>query len=105
MKSSRVFKGADLKLNLHIDPIGDLSMENYDWTASFYCESESPIEVNRKQAKKIDSNNYIITLNTSNLSTGMLKCTIEADIPDADFKDDNTRKEIVKLNTGIIIVE
>lgn len=104
MKTSRVFKGSDLKLNIHIEPLGKLTMDDYEWYIECYCANEVPIKIPKDTARRVDENNFIITLNTQQLGIGPLQCVITAHIPDEDF-DDNFRTEISRINTNIIIVD
>ena len=103
MKTSRVFKGSDLKLNIHIEPLGELTMDDYDWYVECYCSNETPIKITKGQARRVDENNFIIALNTQQLSIGPLQCVITAYIPDEDF-DDKLRTEISRINTNINII-
>lgn len=103
MKTSRVFKGSDLKLNIHIEPLGGLTMDDYDWYVECYCSNETPIKITKDQARRVDENNFIIALNTQQLSIGPLQCVITAHIPDEDFEDE-VRTEISRINTNINII-
>lgn len=104
MKATRVFRGSDLKLNIHIEPLGELSMEDYEWKVKCYCSNEEPIIKNKSDAIFVDKDNYIITIDTTSLNVGPLQCVITAYIPDEDF-DDKLRIEISRVNTNIIIVD
>lgn len=104
MKTSKVFKGSDLKLNIHIEPLGGLTMDDYQWEVKCYCSNEDPITITKSEARRVDENNYIIALNTQNLSVGSLQCIVTALIPDEDFEDDGFRTEIQRINTNINIV-
>lgn len=104
MKATRVFRGSDLKLNIHIEPLGGLTMDDYEWYVECYCSNETPIKITKEQARRVDESNFIIALNTQQLSIGPLKCVITAYIHDEDF-DDKLRTEISRVNTNIIIVD
>lgn len=103
MKTSRVFKGSDLKLNIHIEPLGGLTMDDYEWYVECYCSDETPIKITKDKARRVDDSNFIITLNTQQLGIGPLQCVITAHIPDEDF-DDKLRTEISRINTNINII-
>lgn len=100
-----VFLGTELKLNLSIDPIGDLTMDDYDFKVEAYCSSRNVIRVYKANATKVDEKNYIIPVDTGAIGTGALKCKVTAYIEDPDFKDDGIRTEVVVVNTGINIVK
>ena len=102
MDNKTVFLSSELKLNIHIDPIGDITMDNYDFSVSLYCSTRKIITFNKSELKRVDSDNYIVAFDTQDIGTGELKCDIIAYIPDGDF-DDGIRIEVVKSNTGITI--
>lgn len=99
--------GTELKLNVSIDPIGDLSMDSYDFEIEFFTSKQRykkrVFKKGGKGIKKEDSNNYICCLNTTDVGSGVLVCRIVAYLPDSDF-DDGLRTEIVEFNTKIEIV-
>ena len=96
------FLGTELKLNIHIDPIGNMTMDDYDFSVSLYCSTRKIISFNKSELKRVDSNNYIVTFDTKEIGLGELKCNIVAHIPDSDFVD-GVRTEIVKTCTGLEI--
>lgn len=97
-----IYKGTELKLNINIEPIGGISMDEYDFTCEFYCSMMDSIVISKSDMHREDANNYVALLNSDRVSTGSLKCKITAYIPDADF-DDGLRTEVQLLNTGITI--
>lgn len=101
-----VFVGTELKLNINIEPIGTITMDDYDFDVELISGSfkKTSVVINRAAAKKVDSDNYIVCLDTAELGAGMLKCRVTAYIPDDDF-DDGIRTEVVEIDTGIEIVK
>lgn len=100
--SNKIFLGTELKLNIHIEPIGDITMDDYDFEVEVYCSPKRPIIISKANAIRRDSDSYDILVDTNVVGTGDLKCKITAHIPDADF-DDDFRTEIVAIDTGINI--
>lgn len=103
-KKTNIFIGTELKLNIHIEPIGSLSMSDYDWEADVYCSAKSVLNIKKEQAVQVDDNNYILLVDTEKLGAGRVKCKIAAYIPDEDFED-GIRNEVCGIDTGIDIVK
>lgn len=106
MENNFVFLGTELKLNLHIEPIKDLTMKDYDFTVEAYCSSRKSLVLKKvgSNIKELDSNNYILLINTAEVGPGILKCKVTALLPDTDFKD-NIRTEVSIIDTGIEIIK
>lgn len=98
------FIGTELKLNIHIEPIGDTTMDDYDFEVEVYCSIKRVLTIKKKDAIRIDKNNYIIIVDTNKTGAGDLKCKLTAHMPDGDFID-GLRTEVVGINTGIKIVK
>lgn len=100
--AQKIFIGTELKLNINIEPIDNLTMDDYDFVIEVYSGSsrKSGIVIKKEEAKKVDSNNYIICFDTAALGAGKVMCKIIAQIPDGDFAD-GKRTEITEIATGI----
>lgn len=111
MENNIVFLGTEIKLNIHIDPIGDLTMADYDFTVEAYCSAKKSLIINKSNAIPVNpaedgkTNDYVILIDTSEVGTGNLKCKITAYIEDADFGVGETRTEVSIIDTGIEIVK
>lgn len=99
-----IFLGTEFKLNVNIEPIGDVTMDNYEFKIEAYCSSKKNVIIEKKDTIRIDESNYVIRLNSEDLGVGDLKCKITAHIPDGDF-DDNFRTEVIIMDTGLTIVK
>lgn len=97
-----IFIGTELKLNIHIEPIGDVTMDDYNFDVEVYCSPVRPIKVTKSDALRIDSDNYVVLVDTNVVGAGDLKCKVIAYIPDGDFPD-TLRTEVVCIDTGIDI--
>lgn len=109
MENNIVFLGTEIKLNIHIDPIGELTMADYDFIVEVYCSAKKSLIINKSNtqlAKPVEGaeNDYIILIDTSEIGTGNLKCKVTAYIPDDDFEDEE-RTEVSIIDTGIEIVK
>lgn len=109
---SKVILGTELKLNINIDPIGNYTMADYDFDITLisgtmkkqsktYSKKGGALDNGLKQ---VDKNNYIVAFDTRAVGVGKLMVQVVAYIPDTDFVDDQTRTEIVEMETGIQIV-
>ena len=45
--NSRIFLGTELKLNIHIEPIGDLTMKDYDFNVDVFCSSRQVVNIKK----------------------------------------------------------
>ena len=97
--------GTELKINVHVEPIGGIRMSEYDFTCVFYVYNNKCLEVRKRDMVKADDDNYIANVDTSKIGAGNLKMRFEAEIPDSDMND-GLRKEVelVDLNIQIILV-
>lgn len=99
-----VFLGTELKLNVHIDPIDEITMRDYRFVLDLYCSSGKVLTITKSEAMPVDNNNYIVLVDTNLVGAGQLKCKVTAELPDADF-DDKLRTEVSIVDTGINIVK
>lgn len=102
--TENIYLGTELKLNVNIDPIGSVSMSEYDFTIEVYCSPKKNIAVTKEQAIKINEHNYVVLVDTNIVGAGDLKCKITAHIPDSDFSD-GIRTEVAFIDTKIKIVK
>lgn len=96
--------GTELKLNLNIDPIGEITMDDYDFEVDVYCSLKKAHTVTKQDAIRVDENNYIICVDSALLGHGRVKMKVTAYIPDNDF-DDGLRTEVVYMDTIIDIIK
>lgn len=98
------FLGTEIKLNIHIEPIGSLCMDDYDFEAEVYCSQKKTIIAKKSDMIRVDESNFIVLVDTAIVGAGDLKCKVTAYIPDSDF-DDGLRTEVVAFDTGIDIIK
>lgn len=88
-----VIEGTEIKVNVSIEPMGELTMDSYDFVANFYCSPLRQVKIAKEDAIRVDANNYICCIDTGETGVGHLKLQVEARIPDGDFPD-SLRTEI-----------
>ena len=104
MEETNVFLGTELKLNLSIEPIGALTMDDFDFSVELYCSAKRVFIVSKDKTLRVDENNYLILVDSEVLGQGELKCKVIASVPDDDF-DDSIRTEVLMFDTGIRITK
>jgi hypothetical protein len=104
IETNNIFIGTELKLNINIEPMGEFTMDDYDWSVEVYCSTKKTVVVKKEEAIMIDKDNYVVLVDSAELGTGDLKCKVTAFIPDLDFPD-TLRTEVMIIDTGIDIVK
>lgn len=99
-----MFIGTELKLNINIEPMDELTMDDYDWSIDVYCSAKRVITIPKTESIKIDSSNYVVLVDSSELGAGDVKVKFTAYIPDYDFSD-SIRTEVAIMDTGLNIVK
>lgn len=100
MKNNVILTGTELKLNINIEPMGELRMADYDFSIDVWCSNKRVITVQKEQAVYVDKDNYIVMIDTGLLGAGVVKCKVTAYLPDADFGD-VARTEVIGIVTDI----
>lgn len=103
-QTNNVYIGTELKLNINIEPMGEFTMDDYDWSVDVYCSTKRIMTIPKLSSIRIDSNNYVLLVDTEELGVGDVKCKITAYIPDHDFAD-TLRTEVSLIDTGINIIK
>ena len=104
MNENVIGLGSEIKFNLNIEPIGGYTMDDYDFLAEVYCKAKKSVVVEKKDAIRIDANNYLLPVDTQEIGHGVIRVKIHALIPDKDFYD-GVRTEVVFIETGIEIIK
>lgn len=104
----REMAGTEVKINISVEPIGDIHMDDYDFECLFYTyfnsreNTKKNVKISKAEMLKVDADNYIARVDTGIIGAGEIMCKLTAYIPDIDM-DDNLRTEIVTFRTGIIM--
>lgn len=96
--------GTELKLNVNIEPIGEITMDDYDFEVDVWCSLKRISTIPKNEAIRVDENNYIVCVDSSLLGHGQVKLKVTAHVPDRDFED-GLRTEVVYVNTNIEIIK
>lgn len=103
MERETVYIGTEIKLNINIQPIRDITMDNYDFNLEVSSPySANPVIVEKKDMVRVDENNYIAIIDTSLLGKGEIKSVLTAYVPDSDMPD-GKRTEVISQQTGILL--
>lgn len=102
---NKIFWGTEVKLNVNIEPVGELTMDDYDFELTIMAQwPQKKVVVKKDQAIRVDENNYIITIDTKDIGTGKVTGKIVAYLPDDDFKD-GYRTEVMEVDPNITIAK
>lgn len=102
MGCNKVYLGTELKMNINIKPVENLTMDDYDFVCTAFCSNSKKVEATKQECNRIDADNYIFRVDTEKTGPGVLKIKVVAYIPDTDFPD-SLRTEVSLVNTGIIV--
>ena len=95
-------RGTELKINVHVEPIGGIHLSQCEFTCAFFVYTNRALEVTKAEMIKVDDDNYIALVDSDKVGTGQVKMKIEVQVPDSDFPD-GYRKEVANVCTGITI--
>ena len=99
--------GTELKLRIHVDPIDEYSLQDYNFKVEIYTNASKVLSFESTDNNIIlpdeDRDTCIVLINSKDVGAGRVKVRITADIPDDDFKD-GVRTEIAVEDTNIMIV-
>lgn len=104
MAYSKCYIGTEIKLNISVDPIGNTTMDSYNFVVDVFCSPSNIVTLSKKEANRVDSNNYTVIVDSTALGVGKVKVKLTAEIPDTTASD-GYRTEVVVVDTGINIVK
>lgn len=94
--------GTELKINLNMVPMGNVHLGDCRFDIYAYATVGKGYAITKDECIKVDNDNFIVLVDTAKTGAGSVKFKITINLPDADF-DDHYRKEIVMIDTGIVI--
>lgn len=101
----KLYEGTKAVMNISLNKFGNLAMSQYDFTIYAYCTSTKVVEINKKDAIKVDDDNYLFIVDTSKTGKGKLRYAVKALIPDANMED-GIRPEILDdIDSGYDVVD
>ena len=78
-----IIRGSEFKLNISMDVIDDYHMEDVDFLCTFKAGGKA-VNVQKSSMIKVDADNYLAPLDSTDLGKGALTIRYETDIPDAN---------------------
>jgi hypothetical protein len=102
MAESRPITGTEFKILVRIEPVGGIHMKDMRVNCVFYTRMDAPFEVSKDDMIYVDDDSYIALVDTSGMSSGVLRNRITCEVPDLDFHD-GYRTEIVDVETGVTL--
>lgn len=91
--------GTSVKFALSLTLPGNLTMDDVDFSASFFVVPGKSITIGKEEMLRVSKNTYTCVVDTTAIGAGNVKCQVEVLIPDAPSPG-GVRKEIICLNTG-----
>ena len=84
--------GTGIKFNLSLNLPSGLTMDDVGFSCAFFIYTNRRKEYTKSDFTRVDANNYIVVLDTSDMGEGQIMCQIEVQLSE--------RKEILTINTG-----
>lgn len=77
--------GTWLKMNVHNKPIGNLTMDDYDFEVEAYIRNgRGSVVIKKSEAIRVDENNYMVIVDTAKVGVGQLWMATTSYLPDGD---------------------
>ena len=64
--------GTELKLNIHITPIGDLTINDYDYDTEVYCSPRKKVLFHKNDTILVDDENFRVCVDSAELGIGTI---------------------------------
>lgn len=97
----KLIKPEKRKFNLHIDSKHGATMDDYDFFVVL-ATMNSRLVVKKEEMIRVDSDNYVLMLDTEKIGTGKVSAQLTAYIPDADYAD-GIGTEVVDLDLDMYV--
>ena len=97
--SSITIVGTQIKFALSLSLPDRLSMDEVDFSATFYTVSNRCVPFDKGDMIRQDDGTYVCIVDTDTLGAGRIKCEVEALLPDSSMPS-GMRKEVVFIDTG-----
>jgi hypothetical protein len=97
--------GTEMKFDVHIEPIGELSMSDYDFECAFFVYANKKVVIKKSDMIKINKDHYLAIIETEQalkLGKGRIQLEITSYVPDSDFSD-GVRTEKTIVCTDVIV--
>lgn len=94
---SKTVEGSQIKLNVHIELPGELTMDDVDFTCTFFVTPTRFTRLSKGEMKRLDADNYIAVVDTRLTGPGEIFCDAQVFLPDGRMETErtNTHQQIV----------
>jgi hypothetical protein len=92
----KTVEGTQIKLGISLFLPGELTMDEVDFTASFYIYPERARVFEKSGMSRVNENLYTVTVDTAAMGVGEIQSQFEVILPDG-------RREKFKKNTNVFI--
>ena len=103
MASEIIYYGTIAKITVELDPIGDITMDDFDFKCIFTA-GEKSVVIPKNEMVKVDSSHYDAYVDTTKLNPGLLSVVVSADLIDPSAPG-GIRREICSIPTKLNIVK
>lgn len=80
-----IYQGSQFKAFANLEPIGTLSMKDYDFEIDVYTEmSPRRLTFTKDKCTAVDDDTYFVVVDSTKLSPGYIKMRVRAKVPDND---------------------
>lgn len=81
-------KGTEVKLNINMEKIDGYGLDTVDFFVEVFTETGfKSVRIDKRDAIRVDEDNYIIRVDTAELGAGRYWIRLTALLPDSDFPD------------------
>lgn len=106
MDDIKVGLGSKIKINVSATPIGDIHMDNYDFSVAFFTPNgKSELVILKDALLREDADNYVAIVDTSLLGLGRIMFRVNALLPDLDFQGGFREEVTPETKTNIVITK
>lgn len=96
-------KGTIFKLNINLTPIDGFHLEDLEFTAEVFTDSSRKLVVIKKEAAfKVDEDNYILCVDSSDCGSGRYYVRLTVEVPDSQVVG-GKRIERATMFSGVTI--
>lgn len=91
------------EINISLDIIDGYAMDDYDFNIEAYCSSLRKQTFSKRDARRVDADNYKIIVDTNVVGVGDIKIRVVARIPNIEYPD-GYRDAVTYLDPNVTVV-
>jgi hypothetical protein len=96
------YLGSEEEINISLDLIDGYAMDDYDFIVETYCSSYRKQTFRKRDARRVDANNYKIIVDTNIVGVGDMKIRVIARIPNIEYPD-GYREAVTYLDPNVTV--